>query len=184
MRRPGSDEPADMLRVSGFLLSGVLALSGASVAGEIYRWVDKDGNVHFSENPPPSARASKWKKPETNRVTILERQQPPASPRGSTASSPVPPPEEPDTIAGKYEWQWRRDAQQLQSRIDSLEEQLDEAEDSSLSGFPSSWASSRFDARKAKRIERLEAQIEEAEEKLETFEDQARLAGVPRGWLR
>ncbi len=177
--------------LSALLLSWTLALPCASVAGEIYRWVDEKGNVHFSENPPPSARASKWEKQDSDRVTIFERERPPQSrdpaaptvpPAASLRTSPLP--EEPTAIAGKHEWQWRKEARDLESRIESLEEQLDKVEDSSLSGFPSSMASARFDARKQERTERLEAQIEVAEKRLEEFEDEARHAGVPRGWLR
>jgi hypothetical protein len=36
---------------------GLLAM-GASAA-EVYRWVDKDGKVHFSDSPPPGVSAEK-----------------------------------------------------------------------------------------------------------------------------
>lgn len=40
------------------LLSGCVALSIASSAvGEIYKWVDKDGRVHYEAHPPPEAKA-------------------------------------------------------------------------------------------------------------------------------
>ncbi len=31
----------------------VLALAGASALGQAYRWVDKDGRVHYTQTPPP-----------------------------------------------------------------------------------------------------------------------------------
>ena len=101
--------------------------------------------------------------------------------------APVPAssdPDEPERIAGKYEWEWRAKARAYEARIESLEDQLERTKDSSLSGFPSSFASARFDARKQERIDRLEKQIEAAEDKLDEFEDEARRAGAPPGWLR
>ena len=37
------------LSVIGFLIS----ISTTLIAGEIYRWIDKNGNVFFSDSPPP-----------------------------------------------------------------------------------------------------------------------------------
>jgi hypothetical protein len=36
---------------------GLLALSAS--ASDIYRWVDKDGKVHFTDSPPPGIEAEK-----------------------------------------------------------------------------------------------------------------------------
>lgn len=182
-----------MRLLSSLLLSCALAIPCASVAGEIYRWVDAEGNVHFSETPPASAHAREWEKPDDGRVTIFERDRPPLSTPPAPQQDRTPPPASPQTsrqsdkpekIAGKYEWQWRKEARSLETKVESLEEQLESAKDSSLSGFPSSMASARFDARKQERIERLEGQIEAAEDRLELFEDDARQSGVPPGWLR
>ncbi|HSC46505.1 MAG TPA: DUF4124 domain-containing protein [Gammaproteobacteria bacterium] len=42
------------------LACGVLlaALAGAALAAQVYRWVDKDGHVHYSEMPPPTTGAA------------------------------------------------------------------------------------------------------------------------------
>ena len=32
----------------------LLAVSGAAFADQVYRWVDKDGHVHYSQTPPSS----------------------------------------------------------------------------------------------------------------------------------
>lgn len=41
-----------------FLLSALaLVLAAQSVTAEIYRWKDKDGRVHYSDNPPADAGA-------------------------------------------------------------------------------------------------------------------------------
>jgi hypothetical protein len=36
------------------LFSALVVLAQLSQAGEMYRWVDKDGKVHFSDKPPPA----------------------------------------------------------------------------------------------------------------------------------
>lgn len=43
------------------LISGVLllmALGLAANADQVYRWVDKDGHVHYSQTPPPSTNVT------------------------------------------------------------------------------------------------------------------------------
>lgn len=37
------------------LICALLFSAGASLAGNLYRWVDKDGTVHYSDQPPPSS---------------------------------------------------------------------------------------------------------------------------------
>lgn len=41
------------LLLAACLLAGLVSLASAVRAGEMYRWVDKDGKVHFSDQPPP-----------------------------------------------------------------------------------------------------------------------------------
>lgn len=41
----------------GWILAAALGLalvSGLAAAAQMYKWVDKDGHVHFSQTPPPS----------------------------------------------------------------------------------------------------------------------------------
>ncbi|PLX80589.1 MAG: hypothetical protein C0615_00700 [Desulfuromonas sp.] len=39
-----------------------------SVSAEIYKWVDKEGTVHFTDSPPPSSAQAEVVNPEPNRV--------------------------------------------------------------------------------------------------------------------
>jgi len=41
-----------MKKMTWFLLSALLA--GAAVAGQIYKWKDADGKIHYSDAPPPA----------------------------------------------------------------------------------------------------------------------------------
>ena len=44
-----------MRRTMIAVLAGALALAGAAEAQKLYRWVDKDGKVHYSDHVPPEA---------------------------------------------------------------------------------------------------------------------------------
>jgi hypothetical protein len=44
--------------VRGALVCAALLLAAAASADAVYRWVDKDGQVHFGDLPPGSAHAS------------------------------------------------------------------------------------------------------------------------------
>jgi hypothetical protein len=50
---------ARVLKAIGLVATLMLASSLAQA--EIYRWVDKDGKVQYSDNPPPSANVEKRK---------------------------------------------------------------------------------------------------------------------------
>jgi glutaredoxin len=43
-------------------LAVVMALLATSVAAQAYRWVDKDGKVHYTQTPPPPAQATSIQK--------------------------------------------------------------------------------------------------------------------------
>jgi hypothetical protein len=47
------------MRVS--LLAALLAVSLGSAQAEVFRWTDKDGKVHYSDNPPPDAKVEQRK---------------------------------------------------------------------------------------------------------------------------
>jgi Domain of unknown function (DUF4124) len=44
-----------------FLLATVLITCSLTVAAEIYKWVDAEGKVHYSNTPPPKANVTKVK---------------------------------------------------------------------------------------------------------------------------
>lgn len=54
------------------LLPALLVLAVAQ-AQQVYRWVDAQGNVHYSQTPPPA---------DTTRTTVIELAPPPPDPTG------------------------------------------------------------------------------------------------------
>jgi hypothetical protein len=42
------------------VLAGVLVTVQAAAQPQVYKWVDTNGNVTYSENPPPDAGAAEW----------------------------------------------------------------------------------------------------------------------------
>lgn len=57
-------------------LTAVALLFAASVAAQAYRWVDKDGKVHYSQTPPSPAQAASVQKKSGGGSTIESSQQP------------------------------------------------------------------------------------------------------------
>lgn len=44
-----------MIRNTTIAFIAALVLGGSAEAGKVYKWVDKDGNVHYTNTPPPEA---------------------------------------------------------------------------------------------------------------------------------
>ncbi len=59
--------------ISALMLAALVA--GGSLANEVYRWVDKDGNVHYSDRPP-----------EEGRVDVMDMPKSPPPSAGQTAA--------------------------------------------------------------------------------------------------
>jgi len=46
----------------------MLVLPASHAAAEIYKWVDRDGSVHFTDSPPPEGANAEVVNPEPNRL--------------------------------------------------------------------------------------------------------------------
>ncbi len=163
-------------------LSALLALPSVLHAEGIYRWLDRDGHEHFGETPPPGATGVEpWTPSKSRRISrVPGGNAPPRRYSAPARSAPL----EPTEIEGKREYQWRNKARSFEGAVESLEAKLEREKDRSPSLGTSSLSAARFDARKEARIEALKRKLEAAEQALDDFEDRARHAGVPPGWLR
>jgi hypothetical protein len=194
---PVADQASVRLVAASVSLSLVLVGACAAGAAEMYRWLDAQGRVHFGSEPPKDAREVTAWSPGEGRLKV----DPEAAARAAAAGAPttnskadprlappLPPPSRTDEqIGGRSEDQWRMQSTTLQRRIHDLEDQLEKLDDSTHAY--GGWATHR-DGHRVERLEirdprpELEKSLKNAEAELETFEDEARQAGVPPGWLR
>lgn len=73
---PGQSAARHNERVKALALIGVLAVAaGPALAGEIYRWVDEDGRVHYSNRNPEAAPAEEAPPSGEGWESVLERQE-------------------------------------------------------------------------------------------------------------
>jgi hypothetical protein len=174
-----------------FLLLAVLAALalGASAAGEVYRWTDADGKVHYTsdlERVPEAQRDAARKsvgRAKGGAVMRVETR-PPAPP-----AEPAPPPEAPSapppgpSYGGRDEATWRAEGSRLRAAVAALEA---EAEACSAGEFR--WSAGgggrSEDEASADACGRVRSELDMHRRWLDAFEDDAHRAGVPPGWLR
>lgn len=70
------------------LLAGALTLSGATLA-EIYKVVDDQGNVTFTDSPPSDSKANPVSLPPANTQPAMEITPPPEEPAETNTDKPV-----------------------------------------------------------------------------------------------
>jgi hypothetical protein len=176
---------AEMPRVLALLL--VLA-AGAAAAGEVYRWTDADGKVHYTsdlERVPQAQRdAAKASvaREKKGAVMRIESRPPPAP----AADEPAPEaaPEEPGPVyGGRDEATWRAESKRLRDAVERLES---EAEACSAGEFRwSAGAGGRAEGEaSADACGRVRSELAMNRRWLDALEDDAHRAGVPPGWLR
>jgi uncharacterized protein DUF4124/glutaredoxin len=57
-------------------VAAATAAAGAAAQQSLYRWVDKDGNVHFTDTPPPAEAQQVTEKPMPARAATEDTQLP------------------------------------------------------------------------------------------------------------
>ena len=171
------------------LAVGIAVLPYTAVAGEMYRWVDAQGNVHLSETPAEGTAAEVWKpEPLETAPAIPSPEQRPA-PASSKAVPPASASEEPK-VGGQTEAEWRREALDKQQAIATLEDRIREVEEGpefSRTTFKRNAYGGKYaiaGTSKSAVLSGLRHDLSRAQTNLERFEDYARELGVPAGWLR
>ncbi|WP_445360897.1 DUF4124 domain-containing protein [Microbulbifer sp. EKSA005] len=97
--------PIKLLYLSSFF--GGLLLTANVNAGELYRWVDDDGRVHFGDRPPAHAEA----KDISGNLTPINSADATTAPRRSQS-------EQPRNIERQYQERLNREAQERQQQRD------------------------------------------------------------------
>lgn len=92
---------------AGSLLMLAAAMLTGSAAAEVYKWVDKAGNVHFGDQPPPGEKA------------VKENIRPPESIKSTPSAAPV---KSPSLLERDLEFKKRRS-----ERLEGEKKQAEEA---------------------------------------------------------
>ena len=186
--------------MSTWLIALWLSVFGVEFAwGQIYKWMDRQGNMHFTDNPsriPPEYRSTVEVEQASRRAPLA----PPsddaaqAMPTDATAPSEPPTPTPPRDLLGRGPDYWQQLAQQWSTR---LQQHLRERDRLQLlynyTRHLASYTRDVFDrgrihtdiARLEKAIAEAEAQILEAETMLgTTLPLEAKRLGANPDWLK
>jgi hypothetical protein len=170
------------------LLASLLA-AGAAAAGDVYRWTDPQGNVHYTsdlervpEAQRDAARASADRE-KGGAVMRIETRPPPQAPPPAADAEPAPLIEPGPSYGGRDEATWRAEAKRLRDAVEALEA---EAEACAAGEFRwSAGAGGRDEeADSADACGRVRSELGMNRRWLEALEDDAHRAGAPPGWLR
>src|SRR5262245_11691074 len=189
------------IRAASVAAALALCVGGGARAQEMYRWLDADGRVHYGSEPPADARSVAPWSPDSGRLRIESQPAaesepaPPASPPQTAAAHPPAPVRAPaakvapQSIGGRTETEWRREARRLEDSVRDLQQKLEEFDDSThaYGGFGThrdrgTGLSGRVEVPDDRK--RLESELHHSEQELEKLEEDARRDGVPPGWLR
>lgn len=167
------------------------ATPGPAVSEDVYRWVDEQGRVHFSSTPPPGQRARKWEGEKRDEINVVGDRvnAPPARvrPRSRTGRGvPGARTEKPKQVGGRSESEWRAQAVAMEQKISGLEQAIESVEDGP-EFYRKTYRRNGVRGKrenKASRLRGLESKLQAAQDSFDRFEERARKAGVPPGWLR
>ena len=188
-------------RVACLQALSALVLASAAASGEVYRYLDGAGRVHYTSDlrqvpadQQDAARAAAAGRPPVNRATseggAAPLQAPGAFPPSASPAAPSPAADDVETYRGRDEVWWRAEHGRLVTRVTQLERQIEELEEQGADHAPNPW-NDRISERRYHRYrdrhlawERATREVEQARAALERFEELARTSGVPPGWLR
>ena|SRR5262245_20328221 len=80
--------PVRKVAMSRLIVTALVALYAAGASAQMYRWVDKDGRVHYTDTPPASAAAKDVQK-KSNTPSVIETSQVPYAVQQAAQNFPV-----------------------------------------------------------------------------------------------
>ena len=185
-----------------WLLVVVLFASQAASAQVIYRWVDTEGVMHFTDDPasiPPKFRASASTMPAKELGVVLVKDtstsEPPAGPGETAKPSVAPAPDDRPSAeeeAAQSERKWRGAFKTLNRRIEELEsslvaerKRLETAANLAYYNAATGMYVSSGEADLIKeKIRKAELELKQAQEELQDLEREASRNSIPREWRR
>lgn len=178
------------------MLVAALFVSQSALAQTIYRWVDADGVMHFTDDPaqiPTKARPGASKMPPQEIELVIGKDAPGDAATEVAAPKPAPEParpSEPDPL--QLERQWRSAFKVLNHRVEELEsslaaerKRLETAANSSVYNPMTGQYVPTNEAELIKeRIRKSELELKHTQEELDDLERDASRNSIPREWRR
>jgi hypothetical protein len=178
----------------------------APVSAQVYKWTDKKGTVHFTDNPeelpePMRSEALRKLREEREKKKEQDKLRPAVPPPSVQRPTPLPSaqpaqPTQPATTSSQpasprgTKAQWQERMSRARSRVRDLEVKCSRLESESQRGSRDSLLFARpGDREKAQRasqeLKSCRESLKKAKHHLdEELPEQARRQGVPPGWLR
>lgn len=186
-------------------LAVALLASGGSVAQPVYRWVDADGGVTYTNDPSaiPAQHRPRAKVVSGGQLSVLSVKEAPAAARpGSEAPAPAPVPaidpgqqQRDDELAQlAVECQWRDRFRDARRRIEQIEEsikadkkRLDDPGGNGMMVIDQATGrylpTSEYEVVKD-RVRRSELELKNAKQDLDDLDREASRHSIPREWRR
>lgn len=183
--------------VAEWVAAGLLLLAPLAARGDIYRWTDPAGAEHFTSDlsqVPAVQREAARQAARTRAERALNRAEGPPPPAPPSDLLAPPPPARsaphgapaPAAPGGHPEPWWREEHAAHAERVERARERVAQLEDEGADAEPPRMSSSRYTVSRRRHVawKRATRELERSERQLEAFEERARRAGVPPGWLR
>lgn len=185
-----------------------IAIGATTASSEIYRYTDANGREQYTTDISrvPTSQRQSAEADAAGRQPVNRTDPEPApgagpahrpgaawgyeTPRVPTPAKPRPWQIEEELPGGLPEASWREQHDRILSQIEALEQQRAELEEAGGDRAPPNRrgriSRSRYAQYRAKHEAWLKAgrDLKHARRRLDTFEERARRAGVPPGWLR
>lgn len=178
------EQTFDKMRFLTFLLILWVGIGVIDVFAEIYKWVDEEGVIYFTDDFRKIPERYREKSEE---VTLF----PPTPPKVETPATPQPPSppnEEKVDVQGHGRKWWQKQIKEWEQKRDRATVKIEELNREARNlEFRNIGLSQRLaeQNRIRKKIHPIEQEREEAERMLnEILPEEARKAGAPPGWLR
>jgi hypothetical protein len=170
-----------------FLIMAILLFASAGRTGEVWRWVDEQGVVHFTDSPDSV--------PEKYREHIDHRELPGEREASSgTAQEAKEVKEEPRDRSGRGEDYWVNRANEIKEQLNRAQREYERVR-LEYNDLIAKYNATRSRAKRRqyqKKIESLQAQLDRRGEDIErtkeilkkTLPEEAERAGVPAEWVK
>jgi Domain of unknown function (DUF4124) len=184
------------MRLRQLLLASfvVLGLAPQAASGEVYRWTDAEGKVHFTSDlsqvparqrdaAEAGARAGKRGSVQRFESSTPAAAAAPAAPAGAVPAAT--PAAQEERYGGRNEAEWRALAKKYRDAIERLEPRAEACEGDEFRWKPGAGRRAyREEVAEADACSRMKSELDMNRTWLRNLEESAHRAGAPPGWMR